>query len=334
MKHIFRKPHDRTSSASQPIPDEPQERPWDKTTAEGPEVSKLDSPWHEAYKKLVENDPKLIHAYENGLLQAWQPEETGDIVEEDFASKLIPLIKNRLEVINQFRAKIVIGNKDIVVREKLGQVVDLVISAKDLISAAISPEPHAAIAWAGVLLVLGPVVKALKKEDEAVEGFTQISHILVRYRVLESEIFPDNRNAGVSLTGPRRELMKNIRDQTIELYTAILGYQIRLATHFSKSGLWRAFDDLGGSDDWKSKLQEIKEIDQRIQAGLTDNDRGVVDNRLSKLQANMQKGLELLVTTEDVAQVRFRSDILTNCFTKIAKDKFSNNTPQYTSNCS
>lgn len=47
-----------------------------------------------------------------------------------------------------------IGKKTVVVRDQVRKLVKGVLAFKDVIGAAISAEPHAAVAWASVLVVL------------------------------------------------------------------------------------------------------------------------------------------------------------------------------------
>ena len=47
-----------------------------------------------------------------------------------------------------------VSGKEVVVRKQIRKVVHTILSAKDLIGPTISAEPHAALAWAGVLVVL------------------------------------------------------------------------------------------------------------------------------------------------------------------------------------
>jgi hypothetical protein len=52
------------------------------------------------------------------------------------------------------RLKITVGGKEVIVKELVSKIVSVIISTKDFISSAVSAEPHAALAWAGVLVIL------------------------------------------------------------------------------------------------------------------------------------------------------------------------------------
>jgi hypothetical protein len=64
------------------------------------------------------------------------------------------LVKDRLNALQDAQLKITVGKVEIVVRDQVRKVVRTILTFKDFIGAAISAEPHASLAWAGVLVVL------------------------------------------------------------------------------------------------------------------------------------------------------------------------------------
>lgn len=69
-------------------------------------------------------------------------------------SPLQYLVNHRLRDIQSSQLKLTVGGKEIVVREKIRSAIHAVLSVKDFITTAVSSEPHAALAWAGVLVLL------------------------------------------------------------------------------------------------------------------------------------------------------------------------------------
>lgn len=96
------------------------------------------------------------------------------------------------------------NGKEVIVKEQVGKVVRAILSVKDFIRSAVSTEPHAALAWAGVLVIL-PVsiymqilfhfsmltsalqilVNPVTQDDNAMEGLGYISELLLRCKVIE-----------------------------------------------------------------------------------------------------------------------------------------------------
>lgn len=72
----------------------------------------------------------------------------------DREEQLQQLVNRKLEDMQVSRLKITVGGKEVVVQELVGKIASAIISAKSFISSAVSAEPHAALAWAGVLVVL------------------------------------------------------------------------------------------------------------------------------------------------------------------------------------
>jgi hypothetical protein len=72
----------------------------------------------------------------------------------DKEARLQKLINQKLGDIENTRLKIIVGGKEVVVKEQVGKVVHTILSVMDFIRVAVSVEPHAALAWAGVLVIL------------------------------------------------------------------------------------------------------------------------------------------------------------------------------------
>jgi N-terminal domain of NWD NACHT-NTPase len=68
--------------------------------------------------------------------------------------QLQKLVDQKLQDMQNSRLKITVGGKEVVVKEQVRTIVHAILSAKDFIGSAVSAEPHAALAWAGVLVVL------------------------------------------------------------------------------------------------------------------------------------------------------------------------------------
>lgn len=68
--------------------------------------------------------------------------------------QLQKLVDRKLQAMQNSQLKITVGGKEVVVKDQVGKIVRTILSAKDFIGSAVSAEPHAALAWAGVLVVL------------------------------------------------------------------------------------------------------------------------------------------------------------------------------------
>jgi N-terminal domain of NWD NACHT-NTPase len=64
------------------------------------------------------------------------------------------LVQKKLQIMDSKRWRIQLGNKSIGVSEQIDKVITIVLFAKDFVSSAVSADPHAALAWAGVCVLL------------------------------------------------------------------------------------------------------------------------------------------------------------------------------------
>lgn len=121
--------------------------------------------WDEAYERLRQENSKLVDTYEKDLLESNSPEPqksgaksgadapvvTGGKNREE---RLQNLVKDKLDAMQKARLKVTVGGEEIVVKDQVCKIIRTIISCKDFIGAAISAEPHASLAWAGVLIIL------------------------------------------------------------------------------------------------------------------------------------------------------------------------------------
>lgn len=140
--------------------------------------------WEKAWNALREQQPSVVDAYEKDLLASEDLYQHGtffvrnrsqveskiahlNVVIDVQGEKRQELLKNRLDqklkAMQATQLKITVGGKDVVIKEQVRKVVHAILCAKDYIGVAISAEPHAALAWAGVLFVL-PVMTYLQNE--------------------------------------------------------------------------------------------------------------------------------------------------------------------------
>jgi len=88
------------------------------------------------------------------LLNDEDDSPTGSIAVLDKEKQLSELIVKRLQIVEDARWKFEIGNQTIEVKAQVDRIVKTVIFAKDFVSSAVSSDPHAALAWAGVCVLM------------------------------------------------------------------------------------------------------------------------------------------------------------------------------------
>ena len=118
--------------------------------------------WDEAYKVLRNDKQKsaLLDRYERVLSTGEASKPLGPIGTRSREAQLAMVIDTRLEEVKTATLKYNVGGREIVVDEVVHGIVQKIITAKDFISTAVSSEPHAALAWAGVCIILPVSVPA------------------------------------------------------------------------------------------------------------------------------------------------------------------------------
>ncbi len=64
------------------------------------------------------------------------------------------IINEKIEAVDLAQWTVKLGDNPLVIREQLDKAAKLVIAVKDFVSVQVSAEPHAAVAWAGVCVLL------------------------------------------------------------------------------------------------------------------------------------------------------------------------------------
>ncbi|KAL2215752.1 hypothetical protein M432DRAFT_110046 [Thermoascus aurantiacus ATCC 26904] len=146
--------------------------------------------WDQAYIALRKEDEGLIVAYEKFLLASrfsqdhHERDETGNKTSTDTQTtpaendtggvlrqeQLKELVDLKIRTVEAARLRIPIGKRTLVVREQIDKVVCAIQYIKDFIQPITSAEPHAAIAWAGVSVLLSLLLNAVKQDNAAIEG--------------------------------------------------------------------------------------------------------------------------------------------------------------------
>ncbi|KAJ0414709.1 hypothetical protein BJY00DRAFT_318549 [Aspergillus carlsbadensis] len=232
--------------------------------------------WKEAYDKLQNEEPRLIEAFEKDLQQCSSNHHQGP-------ASLSDIVQDKISNIERSRWKVTVAGKEVTVRDEVLRIVNAIVSVKESITTAVTTEPHAALAWAGILLVLNPLARALTQDDNAVQGLEKVCGIMIRYAVVETT----HISVSAAKTDDAVEtLICSVKANIVSLYAEILRYQIRIVHQFSQPTLARFLKALGVSGDWGQNLVSILEIDNAL-----IKDLAVLDSQLlTRIKGVMEAG--------------------------------------------
>ena len=111
--------------------------------------------WDEAYEALRRTNSKLLEQYEETIMRENQEiahlAPVGSLARQE---QLSAVITRRLDSIERDQKSFIVAGKRVVLQEQLDKFVRIVMFARYFVSQAVSAEPHAALAWAGVCVLL------------------------------------------------------------------------------------------------------------------------------------------------------------------------------------
>lgn len=117
--------------------------------------------WDRAYRLLRDDKAteKLLKNYEQLLLSELKDghvfQNLPDNLEGFDNQKLLSaLVSEKLRIMENERWKFQVGNATVEVKAQFDRVVKFVLFAQDIVSSAVSSDPHAALAWTGVCVLL------------------------------------------------------------------------------------------------------------------------------------------------------------------------------------
>ncbi|EGZ76068.1 hypothetical protein NEUTE2DRAFT_37003, partial [Neurospora tetrasperma FGSC 2509] len=213
----------------------------DRETSAGADDTTTSLParlWERAYNELKQEEVKLVDAYEKILSRQLQNGSNSMVLESQpniIAQSNSDRRRQMTQLINAGLAK---TEREAKVKESCGEVVDVVLSVKNIIF--INP------------------IKATKANRE---GIDYVVKRMKWYWSLSNSLLKDPTNNISELSGIRGEL----EIQIVDLYKALLSYQIKsVCAYYRHRGLI-FLRDMIRLDDWKADLGAIREAENCFQ---------------------------------------------------------------------
>ncbi|OJJ42671.1 hypothetical protein ASPZODRAFT_169958 [Penicilliopsis zonata CBS 506.65] len=269
--------------------------------------------WAEAYAKVEDEDAKLLEVYKQYLLS---PEESttgsGKSPEAQKPSSSPPddradrqlqdLAQRKLKAVHEGHRKIIVQGKKVVIKDQINRVIRTILASKDFISTLLSSEPHASLAWAGVVLILPVLSSPLTQADDATNLLAYVSELLIRMQVIDQTHNLSGMQTTKSDTNP--EILQRLREKAVQLYARIIKSQMKIICQYSRSPWFRYWRGLINANNWKADLDDMTQakqsIDEDLQA-IGARVLGNVDAAVSQLQDKADSIIrELGNITEDL----------------------------------
>ena len=118
--------------------------------------------WEHAYRALEARNQDLVKDYKSSLA-ALNNSQT-DCAQTSLPDLINSIVRKRLQTDEENQLVIHLGEKPVNVRQKGEKVIKFILWSNSFISAAVSAQPYAALAWSGVSILL-PVSCATIQND-------------------------------------------------------------------------------------------------------------------------------------------------------------------------
>ncbi|KAM3513135.1 hypothetical protein MY11210_003247 [Beauveria gryllotalpidicola] len=264
----------------------PHERPLvgERTTVNPTEQPSSDdsSLWDQAYNVLQEQDPdgifKAYHGILSRLYAEFQDKATSSPPAPDGGSRnqapdfpsfhdpvqrreLLSAVANLgLQQMKDKEISLRLWGQDLRFKNAITDAIPVIEAIQKIVQDAVKDVPYAAMAMAGVSLVLPLLLNSSTADNDNFKGFDYVTSQMNYYIEMEVLFLPAELQASL-----RDELKRQIR----ALYEKIIEYEIRSVLHFFSSRVTRFFKGSILFDDWKGKLDEIQELEKMVQQRLS-----------------------------------------------------------------
>ncbi|KAI1366280.1 ankyrin repeat-containing domain protein [Xylaria arbuscula] len=204
--------------------------------------------WDLAYTNLRREDERLVVEYEGKLCG-----DLGAGVASVGSKRMDTILRRKMDKVNEDAWKLKFGTSEVQVRDLVQPILGVVERANGFIKAAVSADPSASLAWAGVSVLLPLFLNPSKQVTSLVKGLDYISSLISQSRMWEDLYVRQDQKSSKSLSHApyKTELEK--------LYRHILKFQATSYCYYAKHTFSRVGMDIVKWNGWDSMLEEIKE---------------------------------------------------------------------------
>ncbi|KAI1402880.1 hypothetical protein F4819DRAFT_260972 [Hypoxylon fuscum] len=271
-----------------------------QSSAETSGLAVSTSLWDRAYDHLKETEPKTVDKYER-ILSAQL--EDHDYDDEEVPTNAIAQnsTKSRREQMSKVAAlglQRMEENKLLVISEHLRKVAGFLNSAKSLIDEAVKASPEASMVWAGVSCALVLFTNPALAQEANDTGFTYVVSRMKYYTAIETMLVPE----GMGSNEARIQVKESFESHVIDLYKSIISFQIQSTFRFFRGRLKSFLLDVVLSDDWKGKLESVKDAEALIEREAQQINMISSVKELSGIKDAAEKQLAILRGQLDVAE--------------------------------
>ena len=211
--------------------------------------------WEHAFQRLREREPSIVEEFEKQLALIAHIGDAHKTPKLDLAL-IETIVKQKSDDREAKRLVFQVGEMHIKIRAVGEKIIRAILWSNTFIGAALSSQPYASLAWSGVSILLPLLLNSAKQNLAMVDGLENITHLMQLYKIREA-LYLWDANASVP---------PDFVTALVEIYSAILEYEVRAINHLSKNSFGRGVNATIERDDWNALLAKVQIADQRCTA--------------------------------------------------------------------
>ena len=237
--------------------------------------------WDRAYDELKANESKLVAVYEKILSHELKQDDSSSVTSElyDNAIEQKILTTRRSQMSQLVQAGLKKTETEAKVKQGIGNAMQVVLSAKDIISSAIQTVPQAALAWTGVCFALQILLNPTEETKANREGIVYIISRMDWYWKLSSLLLKENIVDG----GASEELRCELEKRIVDLYKMLLSYQMKSVCSYYRNRGLVTLGDIIKLDDWNGNLKTVQDAENAVRQDSEVYNTQQIRNHLEQL---------------------------------------------------
>ncbi|KOS36602.1 hypothetical protein ACN38_g12637, partial [Penicillium nordicum] len=245
-------------------------------------------PWALAYVILQKREPKLVEYYQTHLSLAQRngSVDPADAVDADLSNprSVESMMTRLLEDREQKQWKVSLLGKDVKIREQTEKLAKFLLWADPVVKNAVSTQPYAALAWAGVSLLLPLLSSSTTANLAMLKGFDSIDNVQIYWNICEKRY----------LQSEHMEEYRDLIKPLATLYSYIIEYQARAICHLSEAQLSRAWKNIAGETDWDGMKSKIETSSEDCSSYLPHLELGEIRNHRDRQLQEIKESRSIL----------------------------------------
>ncbi|KAH8646435.1 hypothetical protein BGZ61DRAFT_65069 [Ilyonectria robusta] len=246
-----------TRPTSQPTPSPPTST--DSKTSPLPSLQ--ERLWNQAYDELKASEPKVVEAYEKILSAELCRNDSTSVASRPTENEIGRIRETRCRQMQQLvQEGLDRTQKAASIKRGIDEGLQAVQAVRGIVDKAVQAAPEAAVAWAGVCLVLEILSNPVTEARDNRKGIAYVLSRMEWYWNLVSLLLDENK-AEQSSAGLRVQLEKHV----VQLYEKLLSYQMQSICLYHRNRAAVIGRDMLKIDDWAGQLSEIQEAEGAVQ---------------------------------------------------------------------